>query len=146
MSVSTIYSFHQTRNLSFPCTFLLFKIFSILYSSSLSMTTGCSGTTFWSSTCSLYNHTLFMLTTRCILIVSGNSSLIALVETILFTLYRPINCSISFFVLLSFIYHFKSFVLSITKFPSWYSSPSLLLLSVYHFISYVFFNTAFTSS
>jgi len=57
----------------------------------LSMTTSCSGTTFWSSTCSLYNCTLLILTTGYILIVTGNSSLIAFVETILFTLYRSVT-------------------------------------------------------
>ena len=37
--VSTIYPFHQTRNLSLPCTFLLFKIVSTLYSFSPFITT-----------------------------------------------------------------------------------------------------------
>ena len=142
--VSAVYPFHQTRNLSLSCIFLLFRIFSTLYFSFLSMTIGCGGTTFWPSTCSLYSHTLLTLTTGCILMVSGNSSLIAFVETILFTLYRLTNCSVSFFVLLPFIYHFKSFILSITKSSFQYSFLSLLLLSAYCFIfSCAFFSTTF---
>ena len=47
----------------------------------------------------LYNHTLLTLTTRCILIVRGNSSSIVFVKTTLFTLYRPTNCSVSFSIL-----------------------------------------------
>ena len=110
------------------------------------MTTSYGGTTFWPSTCGLYSCTLLILATGCILIVLGNSSSIAFVETTLFTLYRPTNHSISFFVLFPFICHFKSFVLSITKFSFWYFSPSLLFLSIYYFISfYAFFSATFAS-
>ena len=130
------------------CPFLVSSFclrFFTSYSFFPSMTTSCSGTTFWPSTCSLYSHTLLTLTTRYILIVFGNSSSIAFVKTTLFTLYGPTNYSISFSVLLPFICHFKSFVLSITKFSFWYFSPSLLFLSTYYFISScVFFSAAFT--
>ena len=139
---SAVYLFHQTRNLSLSRIFLLFKIFSTSYSSSPSMTTSYGETTFWPSTCSLYNYTLLILTTGYILIVTGNSSLIAFVETTLFTLYGSTNYSISFSVLLSFIYYFKFFVLSITKSFFWYSSSFLLFLSTYCFI----FSCAFFSA
>jgi len=131
--------------LFFSYTFLLFKIFSTLYSSFLSITTSCGGTTFWPSTCGLYSCTLLMLTTGCILIVTGNLSSIVFVKTTLFTLYGFTNCSVSFFVLLPFICYFKSFILSITKFSFQYSSFSFFLLFVYYFISsYVFFSITFT--
>jgi len=102
----------------------------------LSMTTSCSSTTFWPFTWGLYNCTLLMLTTRCILIVRGNSSLTVFVKMIFFILYRSMNCSVSFSILLPFIYHFKSFVLSITKSLFLYLSPSFLFLFMYHFISF----------
>jgi len=131
--------------LFFFYTFLLFKIFSTLCSSFLSITTSCSGTTFWPSTCGLYSYTLLMLTTRCILIVTGNLSSIVFVETTLFTSYGSTNHSVSFFVLFPFICYFKSFILSITRFSFQYSSFSFFLLSVYYFISsYAFFSITFT--
>ena len=145
ISTSIVYPFHYTKNLFFSCTFLLFRIFSTLYFSSLFITTGYSDTILWSSTWGSYNCTLLMLTTGCILIVRGNSSLIVFIETTLFTLYRSINHSISFSILLFFICYFKSFVLNITRSLFWYSSSSLLFLSAYCFIfSCAFFNIAFT--
>ena len=128
--VSVMYLFHYTKNLFFPYTFLLFKIFSTSYSSSPSITIGCSGTTFWPSTWGLYSYTLLTLTTGCILIAGDNSSSIVFVEMTFFTLYRPTDC----FVLLPFICYFRSFILSITKSPFWYLSLSFLFLSIYHFI------------
>ena len=84
---------------------------------------------------------------RYILIVRGSSSSIVFIKTTLFTLYRPINHFVSFSILLSFICYFKSFVLSITRSPFWYSSPSFLFLSAYCFIfSCAFFNVIFTFS
>ena len=95
--------------------------------------------------CLIRGLTVLTLTTRCILIVRGNSNLIAFIEITLFTLYRPINCFVSFSILLLFICYFKSFVLSITKSPFWYSFPFFLFLSAYYFISScTLFNTAFT--
>ena len=48
-----------------------------------------------------------------------------------FLLCIGLQTAVSFSVLLPFIFHFKFFVLSITKFSFWYSSLFLLFLSVY---------------
>ena len=148
MCLSLLYTpFIKLKTCSFLISSSCLRFFSTLYFSSPSITTSCGRTTFWLSTCGLYSYTLLTLTTGCILIVLGNLSSIAFVEITLFTLYRPTNCSISFSILLSFICHFKSFVLSITKSSFWYFSPSLLFLSAYYFIfSCAFFSTAFASS
>ena len=53
VSSSTVYPFHHTKNLSFPRTILLFKIFSTSNSSSPSMMTGFGGVFFCPPTCGL---------------------------------------------------------------------------------------------
>ena len=86
VSFSAIHPFHHTRYLFFPHTFLLFIIFLTFHSSSPSITTGCGISFLCPSTCNLYFYTLLTSTTRCILIVLGNSNSIALLEIIAFTL------------------------------------------------------------
>ena len=86
VSSSVIHPFYHTRYLSFPCTFLLFIIFSTSHSSSSSITTGYGASFFWPSTCDLYHRTQLILTTGCILTVVGRSNSIALLEIIAFTL------------------------------------------------------------
>ena len=53
ISFSTVYPFHHTKNLTFPHTVLLFKIFSTLNSSSPSMMTSFGGVFFCPSACGL---------------------------------------------------------------------------------------------
>ena len=86
MSSSTVHPSHHTRYLSLLYIFLLFMIFSISNSFSSSVTTSCGASFLCFSICDLYLHTLLTLTTRCILIVLGNSNSIALLEIIAFTL------------------------------------------------------------
>ena len=62
------------------------------------------------------------------------------------TLYGPTKCLVNFSNLLPFICHFKSFVLSSTKSPTLYSSPSPHFLFMNFFISsYAFSSITFAS-
>ena len=86
VSSFAVHPFHCTKYLSLPHTFLLFIIFSTSHSSSPSITTGCGVSFLCPSTCNLYHYTRLTLITGCILIVLGNSNLIALLEIIALTL------------------------------------------------------------
>ena len=86
VSSSAVHSFHHTRYLSFSHTCLLFIIFSTFYSFSPSITTGCGGSFFCPSTCSVYLHTLLTLATECLFTVLGSSNSIVFVEIIALTL------------------------------------------------------------
>ena len=81
-----VYSFHHTKYLSLPRTFLLFIIFSTSHSSSPLITTSCGVSFFCPSTCDLYYRIQLTLTTGCILIVFSKSNYIVLLEIIAFTL------------------------------------------------------------
>ena len=86
-----------------------------------------------------------MFTTRWILIKVGSHNLTTLVDITSSMVYGPTYWSTSFFAGLSF--NTKSFILSITLSPFFYSSLFFLLLSTCLFISScAFFNTAPASS
>ena len=86
MFSSAVHPFHHTRYSSFPCTHLLFIIFSISYFSFPSIITGYDFFFFCSSICPIYLHILLTLTTGCIFTMLGSSNSIAFVETIALTL------------------------------------------------------------
>ena len=86
VSNSATYPFHCTKNLSFPLTFLLLRIFSTLnFSSPLTMTR-VDGVTFCPSTYDLYNCNLLMFTTGCILTIVGRLSSTMFADIIFSTL------------------------------------------------------------
>ena len=86
VSSFAVHPFHHTKYLFLSHTFLLFMIFLTSHSSSSSITTGCGISFLCSSTCDLYHYTRLTLITGCILIILGNSNLIALLEIIALTL------------------------------------------------------------
>ena len=86
VSGSIINPFHHTRYLSFSLIHCLFNILSIFHSPSPLIMTGAGYSFLCPSTCSMYLCILLMFTTRCILIVLGNSNSTAFADTIFFTL------------------------------------------------------------
>ena len=86
VSDSAINSFHCTKYLSFPLTFLLFSIRSTFHSSSPLIMTGVGYSFFCSSTCSMYRRILLTFTTGYIFTVLGSSNLTAFDDTISLTL------------------------------------------------------------
>ena len=80
VSCSTVNPFHHTKYLTTSLIFLLFKIFSISHSFTLSTFTGFASSIFCPPTCSLYCTIQLIFTTRWILIEVGNCSLTALVD------------------------------------------------------------------
>ena len=82
VSDSAVNPFHPTRYLSFPLIHHLFNILLTSHSSSPSIMTGAGCSFFCPLTCSIYLHILLMFTTRCILIILGNSNSITFVDTI----------------------------------------------------------------
>ena len=129
---SIINLFHHTKYFNISLIFLLFSIFSIFYSSTFSTFTSFTSSTFCSLTCSLYHTTWPIFTTRWILIEVGNCSLTTLVDTTLSMIYGPMYQSTNFFASCSL--NTRSFILSITFYPTFHASAFFLLLSAYCFI------------
>ena len=86
VSASAVNPFHCTRYLSFSLICHLFNILSTSHSSSPSIMTGVGYPFLCPSTCPMYLCILLTFTTRCILIVLGNSNLTTFADMIFFTL------------------------------------------------------------
>ena len=136
--------FHYTRYFSTPLIFLLFKILSTSHFSTPSTSTGFPSSLFCSFTCSLYHTTQLTLTTRWILIELSSCSFTTFNNTTSSTSYGPIYLFTNLHTSLSL--NTKSFILSITLSPFFYSSVFFLFWSAYLFISScIFFNAVPTS-
>ena len=86
VSASAVNPFHRTRYLSFSLICHLFNILLTSHSSSPLIITGVDCSFLCPSTCPMYLCILLTFTTRCILIVLGNSNLTAFADMIFFTL------------------------------------------------------------
>ena len=142
---SAVNYIYCTKYFTTPLTFLLFNIFSIFHSLTPSTSTSFTSSIFYSFICSLYHTIWLTFTTGWILIKVGSYSLTAWIDTTFWIRYGPTYWSTSFFASLSL--NTKSFILSTTLLPFFYSSISLLPLSTCCFISfYTFLNTTLTFS